>query len=59
MDTGKADDNETEPFAKGLPDWDLVPPQVTVREAKKANDTGTTYICRVDKFISVFYSKRK
>lgn len=34
MDTGKADDNETEPFAKGLPDWDLVPPQVTVRRRK-------------------------
>lgn len=46
MDTGKADDikridlldntddNETEPFAKGLPDWDLVPTQVTVRRRK-------------------------
>ena len=34
MDTGKADDNETDTFAKGLPDWDLVPPQVTVRRRK-------------------------
>lgn len=46
MDTGKTDDikrtdlldntedNETDTFAKGLPDWDLVPPQVTVRRRK-------------------------
>lgn len=43
MDAGKTDDikrtdlldntedDETDTFAKGLPDWDLVPPQVTVR----------------------------
>lgn len=46
MDTGKTDDikrtdlldntedNEMDTFAKGLPDWDLVPPQVTVRRRK-------------------------
>ena len=39
MDTGKADDIKRtdlleDTFAKGLPDWDLVPPQVTVRRRK-------------------------
>ena len=34
MIMSNTEDNEIDTFAKGLPDWDLGPPQVTVRRRK-------------------------
>lgn len=35
MIMSNTEDNEIDTFAKGLPVWDLVPPQVIVRRRKK------------------------